>query len=201
MLACSQLVDMVPSNDAKFFQCTQVVDEARHTEVLSRYLTEKCEGRHLSDEPKHQAPVRLSARPGQVVYQDGGFATGRGDLRGRAFPDVGGDRAGSVAADDQQEDSRRRIAPHGFFGAGTAGHDRQPEPGDMRELEDFTAEACRLVLRGQFPREAFETRWIVGGTKSRKSSAIAVENAKSNGDYAFFRRCSGARCTRRSSRT
>src|SRR6202008_1975305 len=45
MLACSQLVDMVPTNDAKFFQSTQVVDEARHTEVLSRYLTEKCGGR------------------------------------------------------------------------------------------------------------------------------------------------------------
>ena len=50
MLACSQLVDMVPSNDAKFFQSTQVVDEARHTEVLSRYLMEKCDGPHLSDE-------------------------------------------------------------------------------------------------------------------------------------------------------
>ena len=45
MLACSQLVDMVPGNDAKFFQATQVVDEARHTEVLSRYLQEKCGGR------------------------------------------------------------------------------------------------------------------------------------------------------------
>src|SRR5208283_4356859 len=33
MLACSQLVDMVPGNDAKFFQATQVVDEARHAEV------------------------------------------------------------------------------------------------------------------------------------------------------------------------
>ncbi|MFZ0679431.1 ferritin-like domain-containing protein, partial [Candidatus Binatus sp.] len=32
MLACSQLVDMVPGNDAKFFQATQVVDEARHAE-------------------------------------------------------------------------------------------------------------------------------------------------------------------------
>ena len=45
MLACSQLVDMVPGNDAKFFQATQVVDEARHAEVLSRYLLEKCDGR------------------------------------------------------------------------------------------------------------------------------------------------------------
>src|ERR1700678_3758329 len=44
MLACSQLVDMVPTNDAKFFQSTQVVDEARHAEVLSRYLIEKCDG-------------------------------------------------------------------------------------------------------------------------------------------------------------
>ena len=41
MLACSQLVDMVPGNDAKFFQSTQVVDEARHTEVLSRYLAKE----------------------------------------------------------------------------------------------------------------------------------------------------------------
>ena len=29
-------------------------------------------------------------------------------------------------------------------------------PSDMAELEEFTAEACRLVLRGQFAREAFE---------------------------------------------
>jgi hypothetical protein len=39
MLACSQLVDMVPGNDAKFFQATQVVDEARHAEVLRRSST------------------------------------------------------------------------------------------------------------------------------------------------------------------
>src|SRR5260370_39163425 len=45
MLACSQLAGMVPGNDAKFFQATQVVDEARHTEVLSRYLLEKCDGK------------------------------------------------------------------------------------------------------------------------------------------------------------
>src|SRR5215470_9582913 len=45
MLACSQLVNMVPGNDAKFFQATQVVDEARHTEALSRYLLEKCDGK------------------------------------------------------------------------------------------------------------------------------------------------------------
>src|SRR5207247_954105 len=39
LLACSQLVDIVQDADAKFFQATQVVDEARHNEVLDRYMT------------------------------------------------------------------------------------------------------------------------------------------------------------------
>src|SRR5437667_12577264 len=44
LLACSQLVDIVQDADAKFFQATQVVDEARHNEVLSRYLADRLEG-------------------------------------------------------------------------------------------------------------------------------------------------------------
>jgi rubrerythrin len=38
MLLCSQLVDCVQGQDAKLFQATQVADEARHNEVLQRYL-------------------------------------------------------------------------------------------------------------------------------------------------------------------
>ncbi len=41
MLLCSQLVECVSGTDAKFFQATQVVDEARHNEVLNRYVTER----------------------------------------------------------------------------------------------------------------------------------------------------------------
>jgi hypothetical protein len=44
MLLCSQLVECVSGTDAKFFQATQVVDEARHTEVLDRYVTERLGG-------------------------------------------------------------------------------------------------------------------------------------------------------------
>ena len=44
LLACSQMVDIVQGADAKFFQATQVVDEARHNEVLSRYLTDRLDG-------------------------------------------------------------------------------------------------------------------------------------------------------------
>src|SRR5438093_7155161 len=44
MLACSQLVDIVTGTDQKFFQATQVVDEARHNEVLDRYIRERLGG-------------------------------------------------------------------------------------------------------------------------------------------------------------
>jgi len=44
MLVCSQLVETVQGTDAKFFQATQVVDEARHNEVLNRYMGEKLGG-------------------------------------------------------------------------------------------------------------------------------------------------------------
>ena len=46
MLACSQLVDIVPGTDEKFFQATQVMDEARHNEVLERYIQTRLGGLH-----------------------------------------------------------------------------------------------------------------------------------------------------------
>src|SRR6185503_13303322 len=41
MLVCSQLVESVSGSDAKLFQATQVMDEARHTEVLARYVDQR----------------------------------------------------------------------------------------------------------------------------------------------------------------
>src|SRR4029078_4965306 len=35
------MLNRVPSFDAKFYAATQVIDEARHVEVFSRYLHEK----------------------------------------------------------------------------------------------------------------------------------------------------------------
>src|SRR6266498_3608577 len=46
MLACSQMVDIVTGTDQKFFQATQVTDEARHNEVLERYLQARLDGLH-----------------------------------------------------------------------------------------------------------------------------------------------------------
>ena len=45
MLVCSQMVENVRGQDAKLFQATQVVDEARHNEVLHRYIGLRLDGR------------------------------------------------------------------------------------------------------------------------------------------------------------
>jgi hypothetical protein len=46
LLCTAKIVETVPWIDAKYFASTQVVDEARHVEVFSRYLQEKCSGQY-----------------------------------------------------------------------------------------------------------------------------------------------------------
>ena len=41
MLTAAKIVETVPWIDAKYYAATQTMDEARHTEVFQRYLTEK----------------------------------------------------------------------------------------------------------------------------------------------------------------
>jgi hypothetical protein len=43
LMCASKIVNTVPTIDAKFFAATQVIDEARHVEVFSRYVHEKLE--------------------------------------------------------------------------------------------------------------------------------------------------------------
>ncbi|NNC79575.1 MAG: ferritin-like domain-containing protein [Acidimicrobiales bacterium] len=44
LLCTAKIVETVPWIDAKYYAATQVVDEARHVEVFSRYITEKLDG-------------------------------------------------------------------------------------------------------------------------------------------------------------
>jgi rubrerythrin len=46
LLCTAKIVETVPWIDAKYYAATQVVDEARHVEVFSRYLNEKCSGHY-----------------------------------------------------------------------------------------------------------------------------------------------------------
>jgi len=185
MLACSQLVDMVPTNDAKFFQSTQVVDEARHAEVLSRYLTEKCGGRiypmnrnvkHLFDYLLGQGKWFIKTVGLQLVAET--FAVGLF----RMLAETSQDPLLQTISKKILADESRHM---GFSVLGLPDTIASLSKSDLRELEDFTAEACRLVLRGQFPREAFD-RVGLSEHDIKEVERVRVENAKSN-DYAYFR--------------
>jgi P-aminobenzoate N-oxygenase AurF len=185
MLACSQLVDMVPTNDAKFFQCTQVVDEARHAEVLSRYLMEKCDNRiypmsknikHLFDYLLGQGKWFIKTAGLQLVAET--FAVGLFRMLAETSQDP---LLKTISKRILLDESRHM----GFSVIGLPEMIASLSPSDFAELEDFTAEACRLVLRGQFPRPAFEK---VGFSEKEidEIQRYRVENAKSN-DYIYFR--------------
>ncbi len=46
LVCTARIVETVPWIDAKYYASTQVVDEARHVEVFSRYLNEKLDGHY-----------------------------------------------------------------------------------------------------------------------------------------------------------
>jgi len=185
MLACSQLVDMVPSNDAKFFQSTQVVDEARHTEVLSRYLLEKCGGRVYPMSRNIKVLFDFLLGQGKWFIKTAGlqliaetFAVGLFRMLAETSLDP---LLRTICKRILADESRHM----GFSVLGLPDMIASLSPSDMAELEDFTAEACRLVLRGQFARDAFEK---IGLTTSEieQVEQTRVEQAKAN-DYALFR--------------
>ena len=49
LLCTAKIVETVPWIDAKYYAATQVVDEARHVEVFSKYLTDKLGGEYPSN--------------------------------------------------------------------------------------------------------------------------------------------------------
>ena len=85
LLCTAKIVETVPWIDAKYYAATQVMDEARHVEVFSKYLDEKLSG-PLSDQRPPRAAARRHHRrlplghdlPG---HADHGGGTGPGGLR------------------------------------------------------------------------------------------------------------------------
>src|ERR1700681_3772817 len=162
MLACSQLVDMVPGNDAKFFQATQVVDEARHAEVLSRYLLEKCDGKIYPMTGNIKQLFDYILGQGKWFIKTVGL-----QLLAETFA-VSLFRMLMETAKDPllREICRRILADEsrhmGFSVLSLPDEIRGLSSGDLHELEDFTREALVLIMKGQFPVEAYEAVGMSG---------------------------------------
>src|SRR6266851_5350621 len=182
MLACSQLVDMVPGNDAKFFQATQVVDEARHAEVLSRYLLEKCDGKIYPMTGNIKKLFDYILGNGKWFVKTVGL-----QLLAETFAVSLFRMLMETAKDPLLKEICRRILSDesrhmGFSVLALPEQIRALPPGELHELEDFVREALVLVLTGQFPREAYEavgfnSLEVEGINRVRKQSAASPEQA------------------------
>jgi para-aminobenzoate N-oxygenase AurF len=186
MLACSQLVDMVSGNDAKFFQATQVVDEARHTEVLSRYLMEKCGGRIYPLTPNVKMLFDYILGNGKWFIKTVGL-----QLIAETFAVALFRMLAETAQDPLLKQICRRILADesrhmGFSVLSLPDEIAGLSPAEMRELEDFTRQALILVLTGQFPREAYEAVEM-GPTEIEGIRRVRKEIARGS-DYAMFRK-------------
>jgi hypothetical protein len=155
MLACSQLVDIVAGADQKFFQATQVMDEARHNEVLERYLQARLDGRHY--------PMPDNER----LLFDAILTDSRWYIKTIALQLVAETFAVSLfrmmaecARDPLLSQICRRILADesrhmGFGMLALPEVVREASAAERREMEDFTCDALDKVLTGFFPIDAY----------------------------------------------
>jgi hypothetical protein len=185
MLVCSQLVNILPNIDAKFFMSTQVVDEARHSEVLTRYLLEKVgvtypltsSLRNLFGRILEMPQWYLKTVGTQLVAETLAVSLFRMLEQHSQDPLIS-----SICKRILADESR-----HMGFGMlslpDQVGELSEPE---RREVEDFACEAAAGLLGGQFPREAYEA---VGFNKTEIEDIKKMrhEVAQKN-EYVFFRK-------------
>ena len=186
MLACSQLVDIVPGTDQKFFQATQVMDEARHNEVLERYIETRLGGLHypmpenerflfdaiLSDPRWYIKTIAL-----QLVAET--FAVSMFKMMAEAAVDP---VLREVCRRILQDESRHM----GFGMLALPGMVREASEAERREMEDFTCLAVEKVLTGFFPLEAYRD---IGFSRAQIDEVKAYRrDVAARNDYAVYRK-------------
>ena len=163
MIACSQLVEMVPTTDSKFFMTTQVVDEARHAEVLARYIKEKLGGKFYPVSNNLKSLFDQLIGSSKWYVKTVGLQLVAETLAVSLFrmlAETAQDPLLSVICRRILSDESRHM---GFSVLSLPEQIEQLSPAERSEVEDFTKEALRLVMSGQFPRVAYEA---VGFNKS-----------------------------------
>jgi len=186
MLACSQLVNIVAGTDQKFFQATQVADEARHNEVMERYLQFRLGGLHypmpenerflfdaiLTDPRWYIKTIAL-----QLVAET--FAVSMFRMMGQAAADpVLREICGRIL----QDESRHM----GFGMLSLPAVVRDASAVERREMEDFTCLALEKVLTGFFPLEAYRDLGFSAAQIDEVRSYRRAAAARN--DYAVYRK-------------
>lgn len=157
VFVAGQLTAAVPWIDAKLYGSTQVVDEARHTEVFYRYLHEKIEHEYpLSSTTKGIFETILSEDRWDLKYLGlqvilEGLAMG---LFTRMY-----DAAEEPLLKQLLRFVRQDEARHFAFGVLSLRefYDENMSEIARREREDFAFEVCSIMRGRTYPKEAWET--------------------------------------------
>ena len=156
MLTCSQLVESVQGQDEKLFQATQVQDEARHNEVLQRYLDLRLDGRPypLAGNVKEIFDTLLGTRAWhlktiglQLIAET--FAVSLFRMLAESSKD---EVLRQVCRRILQDEARHM----GFGMLSLPAVVSEASEAERREMEDFAAWALSRTLRGIFPTVAYE---------------------------------------------
>jgi hypothetical protein len=155
LICTAKIVQTVPDIDSKFYAATQVIDEARHVEVYSRYLHEKLQlvyplNVHLKallDDVIEDSRWDMTYLGMQVLIEGLALAA-FGIIRNNATDPL----AKALNAYVMQDEAR-----HVMFGR-LALRDYYPQlsQAEREEREDFCIEACYLMRDRFLGEEVFE---------------------------------------------
>jgi hypothetical protein len=186
MLVCSQLVENVVGQDAKLFQATQVVDEARHNEVLHRYFALRLEGqnyplagnvREIFDTLLGTSAWYLKTIGLQLVAET--FAVSLFRMLAESSKDG---VLRQVCRRILQDEARHM----GFGMLSLPALVAEASAGERREMEDFAVWALQRTLTGIFPLAAYEE---IGFSRVEIDEIRRLRRARAaGGDETAFRK-------------
>lgn len=179
LLCAAKIVETVPDTDSKFYAATQVMDEARHVEVYSRYLNEKLGMAYpINPDLKILLEQTLSDRRwdftylGMQIMIEGLALAAFGMIRDFAQDPL----AGSLNAYVMQDEAR-----HVAFGR-FALRDYYPHltEAERTEREEFCVEAAYLM------RDRFLAQEVWKHLGYGDEAVEAVKNSQSQRDFQRF---------------
>ena len=167
LICTAKIVQRVPDIDSKFYAATQVIDEARHVEVYSRYLHEKIQliyplNPHLKallDDVISDSRWDMTYLGMQVIIKGLALAA-FGLIRNLATEPLG--KASTLRDEDE--------ARHVMFGR-LALRDYYPQltQAERDEREEFCVEACYLMRDRFLGEEVWETLGMPPGGRRTTS--------------------------------
>jgi len=156
LLATAQVVDATPSMEAKFYGSTQVMDEARHLEVFSRYLHEKLGGTYpinanlkaLLDQILTDSRWDMKYLGMQIMVEGLAMAA-FGFMHKLCQEPLLTDLLHNVMRDESRHVAFGVLSLNDYF--------VQMSPHELREREEFLYEGCRLMRDRLLAEDVWET--------------------------------------------